>query len=427
MSETGRKQWIVTGALVIGAAATTLAVTAFGNDAAPTADGQEGHDHSAMTAGTQAGPVRLDERAARRIGVTFSTATVAPLSRSVRAVGTVGYDETRLVDVNPKIQGWIERLYVDFTGAEVRRGQPLLRVYSPALVSAQEELILARRLADRAAPGTRAAANAHELLAAARRRLAYWDVPADEIRRIEEEGVADKALVLRAPASGVVVEKSAVEGGRIGPGLTLFRIADLSRVWVEAEVFERDLALLQLGQDAEVSFQALPGETLRGRVSYVYPSVSREARTGRVRLQLANPGLRLKPGMYAEIRVDLPSARERALQVPRSAVIATGERSVVFVRHTDETLVPHEVTPGMAAGDRVEILEGLEPGDQVVSSAAFLVDAESNLGPLLEGMRTDSPKAREETLEGAERPVPESRRSAEQADATHAGHSAQPD
>lgn len=389
---TSRKQWIVAGALVVGAATATFLLSAAGDDAEASALG--GHDHGAMTAVAESRPVRLDERSSERIGVTYATATLAPLDRTVRAVGTVAYDETRLVDVNPKIEGWVERLAVDFTGAHVRRGQPLLEVYSPALVSAQEELILARRLADRAAIDSRAATNARELLEAARRRLSYWDIPGDEIRRIEESGVADKALVLRSPASGIVVEKNVVEGGRIGPGATVFRIADLSRVWVEAEVFERDLSLLRIGQEAIVTFEGFPGETFRGRVTYVYPTVSMEARTGRVRLELANPELRLKPGMYAEIRVDVPRVRDRTLQVPRTAVVNTGERSVVFVRHTDGTLVPHEVTTGLAAGDRIEILSGVEPGDRVVSSAAFLIDAESNLGSVMEGMETDSPKAR---------------------------------
>lgn len=389
---TSRKQWIVAGALVAGAAAVTFLLAGGDDDAEASALGA--HDHGAMTAAVESRPVRLDERSSERIGVTYATATLAPLDRTVRAVGTVAYDETRLVDVSPKIAGWVERLAVDFTGADVRRGQPLLAVYSPALVSAQEELILARRLADRAAADSRAATNARELLEAARRRLSYWDVPEDEIRRIEESGVADKALVLRSPASGIVVEKNVVEGARIGPGATVFRIADLSRVWVEAEVFERDLPLLRVGQEAIVTFEGFPGETFRGRVTYAYPTVSVEARTGRVRLELANPGLRLKPGMYAEIRVDVPGVRDRALQVPRAAVVHTGERSVVFVRHTDGTLVPHEVTTGLASGDRIEILSGVEPGDRVVSSAAFLIDAESNLGSAMEGMETDSPKAR---------------------------------
>lgn len=391
MAMTSKRQWIVAGALVAGAAAVTFL---FGGANRPegVAVAAGGHDHGAMAAAPEAGPVLLDERSSGRIGVTYATASLGPLGRTVRAVGTVTYDETRLVDVNPKISGWVERLLVDFTGAEVRQGQPLLAVYSPALVSAQEELILARRLSDRAAADSRAATNARELLEAARRRLSYWDIPADEIGRIEEEGVADKALVLRSPASGIVVEKNVVEGGTIGPGATVFRIADLSRVWVEAEVFERDLPHLRLGQEAAVSFEAFPGEMFRGRVTYVYPTVSLEARTGRVRLELSNPGLRLKPGMYAAIRMEVPGIRERALQVPRAAVVNTGERSLVFVRHTDGTLVPHEVTTGVVSGDRVEILSGVEAGDRVVSSAAFLIDAESNLGSAMRDMDTDSPK-----------------------------------
>lgn len=381
-----RHQLVLAGVLVGGALAATLFLArAGGSGGADEATAGAGHDHGAAAA-AEARPVRLDERSRSRIGVTYAEATLAPLSRTVRAVGTVTYDETRLVDVSPKISGWVETLYVDFTGDAVRRGQPLLTVYSPSLVSAQEELILARRLADRVAedPGTRAATNAAELLAAARRRLDYWDIPADEIARIERSGVAEKALLLRAPASGIVVEKGVVEGGQIGPGTVAYRIADLSRVWVEAEVFEKDLSLLTLGREARLGFETFPGETFTGTVSYIYPTVSVESRTGRVRIELDNPALRLKPGMYAEIHLETPGAE--ALQVPRSAVIGTGERSVVFVRAADGTLVPREVTTGLASGDRVEVLAGLEPGEVVVSSAAFLIDAESNLGAAMEAL-----------------------------------------
>ena len=349
--------------------------------------GPDGHNHAAMGGGEgdELNPVQLTEREARIIGVTFATVERKPLDRRVRSVGNVAYDETRLTNLNPKIEGWVERLYVDFTGAPVRRGEPLMEVYSPKLVSAQEELILARRLVDQAT-GERARRNAQDLLESARRRLAYWDIPEAEIRRIEAAGEPSKTLTLRAPASGIVVEKNVVEGGRIMPGMDVFKIADLSTVWVEGEVFEKDLSLATVGQRVKVTFQAYPGEVFEGVITYVYPSVDVDSRTGRVRVQLENPGLRLRPGMYANIDLEV-EGHHRGLAVPRTAVLHTGERAVVFVRHGDSgRLVPHEVTTGLVAGSEIEILAGLEEGQQVVSSASFLIDAESNLGASMADM-----------------------------------------
>ncbi len=331
------------------------------------------------TSGQQS-PVVLDAEAARKIGVTYATVEHRALPMFVRTVGTVTYDETRVVTVNPKIAGWVERLFVNFTGAPVREGQPLMEVYSPALVSAQEELLLAVRLARDAGEG-RAAANARELLESSRRRLAYWDVPQEQIRRIEESGEPTKTLTLHAPASGIVVEKNVVEGDRIMPGMTVYRIVDLSRVWVEADVFEKDLGLVRTGQGALVSFEAFPGQTFSGRITYVYPTINIQTRTGRIRLELANPRLDFKPGMYARISLEMIPAGP-TLVVPRSAVIQTGERALVYVSGSDGVLRPREVTPGRTAGRFMELLEGVEAGERVVSSAAFLVDAESKLGTM---------------------------------------------
>jgi Cu(I)/Ag(I) efflux system membrane fusion protein len=353
--------------------------------------GMEGHNHAAMGGGEgdQPSPVSLTDRAARTIGVTFATVERRPLDREVRTVGTVEYDETRLANLNPKIEGWVERLYVDFTGAPVRKGQAMLEVYSPKLVTAQEELILARRLADDA-EGDRARRNAESLLESARRRLAYWDIPTDQIARIEETGRPTKTLTLRSPASGIVVAKNVVEGGRIMPGMDVYEIADLSTIWVEGEVFEKDLALAGEGQAAQVTFQAYPGEVFEGVITYVYPTVSMDSRTGKVRVELQNPGLRLRPGMYANIRLKVPGHHE-GLTVPRTAVLFTGERAVVFVRHDDGVLTPHEVSTGLVAGDDIEILAGLQEGQKVVTSASFLIDAESNLGASMDAMEGSEP------------------------------------
>lgn len=409
-----RKQVVLSIVLLAVAAGAVVAYTQMDGASQDAAGAAQGHDHGAAAATDQASPVRLTAESARRIGVTYATAERAPLPRTLRAVGVVSYDETRLASVNPKIEGWVERLYVDFTGAPVRRGQPLLDIYSPRLVSAQEELILARRLGDGAAgqPGTRAATNAEELVQSARRRLAYWDIPADEIARIEDTGEVRKTLTLRAPAGGIVVEKNVVEGTMIGPGMNVYRIADLSRVWVEAEVFEKDLSLVHLGQHARVTFEAYRGEDFDGVVTYVYPTVSLDARTGRMRLELRNPDLRLRPGMYANVELAVTPSRP-CVHVPRSAVLFTGERAIVFVRSESGTLVPREVTTGLVAGELAEIRAGLAEGEVVVSSATFLIDAESNLGAAMGAMAgmeapgTAEPSAHEGHDQGATAPSPQ--------------------
>ena len=377
-----RNQIIVALAFV-AVAAGTVAVSAYhGAPQGGGSGGMEGHNHAAMGGGaSDPQPVALGADAARKIGVTYASVTRGVLTRTVKAVGIVAYDETRLSTITPKVEGWVERLYVDFTGAPVRAGQPLLDLYSPGLVTAQEELILARRLlAETAgAEGARAQKNALELVASARRRLEWWDIPEGQIQALEERGTVSRTLTLTAPASGTVLEKGVVEGARIMPGMTLFQIVDLSRVWVEAEVFEKDLSLVRLGQHGMVSLEAYPGEMFHGRVTYVYPTVAMESRTGKVRLEIGNPDLRLKPGMYARVELQAPD-REPSLLIPRSAVLFTGERALVFVHQSDGRLHPRDVVVGLTNEEQVEVLSGLEEGDHVVSSANFLIDAESNLG-----------------------------------------------
>jgi len=383
-----RKQIVLSLSLVGASLVAVAAFAVVGGDPG-TNQMPDGHNHAAMTAasGEALRPVRLDPEEARRIGVTYATATRKPFARDITTVGNVTFDETRLKNVNPKIEGWIEDLYIDFTGAAVRVGQPLFSLYSPMLVSAQEELILAKRLVDEAAAGggERAAVNARELLESARRRLRYWDIPEATIRKIEDSGAPQKTIVLNSPADGIVVEKMAVEGARIMPGMDVFRIADISTVWVEGEVFEKDLSLVHLGQTAHITFEAYPGETFTGTVTYLYPTVSVAARTGRVRIELRNPKLRIKPGMYARVHLAARSDRD-ALVIPRSAVHITGQRALVFVRAADGTLQPREIMIGLVAGSDIEVLGGLAEGEVVVTSANFLIDAEANMGTAMEPM-----------------------------------------
>ncbi len=345
------------------------------------------HDHGAVAAGgDSAQRVSLSSDETRRIGVTYAAATLGPLGKDVRTVGQVTFDETRVTVVSPKVDGWVEALHVNYTGQPVRTGEALLAVYSPMLVTAQEELLLAGRLQGGVAGASAdARANTAELLTSARRRLAYWDIPESEIERIERTGKVQRTLTLRAPVSGVVIEKNVSEGQRIMAGDVLYRIADLRTVWVEGEVFEQDLPAVRPGLTVTASFEALPGQEFRGKISYVYPTLDPETRTAKVRVELPNPGVKLKPGMYATLRLT-GTSRPAVLSVPRSAVLSTGERNLVFVRRADGMLQPREVVVGIANDERIEILRGLTAGDTVVASGTFLVDAESNLGTVMGGM-----------------------------------------
>lgn len=334
---------------------------------------------TAKTAGERQS-VHLTSAQARAIGVTYTVVTRGPLSRTVRTVGQVVPAEPNLADITPKIDGFVDRLFVDATGVPVRRGQPLLAIYSPMLVSAQQELLTALHLAqavDSTAP--EAWRNAQDLVAAARRRLAYWDISSEQIDRLERTGEVTKTLTLVAPFDGVVMEKMVVAGQSVMPGMKLYRLASLATVWVEGEVFEQDLALIHVGATARVELAAYPGRTFAGRVSFVLPVIDVQSRTGRVRVVLTNPQRLIKPGMYATLLFDATLGKE-LLSLPAEAVVQTGERNLVFVVAGDGALEPREVTLGGRAGGRIQVLSGVTEGQRVVASANFLVDAESRLG-----------------------------------------------
>lgn len=380
---TRRRSMIVTASL-IGAA--SLAVILFAARDRPKAPAPAStHAHDGTPASSAASPVMISAEAAQRIGVTFAPVTLGPITREIRTVAQVTYDETRVRTISPKIDGWVEQLYVNFNGQSVSAGQALLTVYSPMLVSAQEELLLASRLSRSLADASsEARSGSNDLSAAARRRLEYWDISRAEIDRIERTGQVRKSLTLRSPISGVVIEKNVLGGQKIMSGEALYKVADLSIVWVEGEVFERDLPAVRVGTTVRAEFDALPGEERAGRVSYLYPVLNPETRTARIRVALPNPGMRLKPGMYATIRIEGTAAS--AVSVPRSAVLSTGERNLVFVRRKDGMLEPRPVVIGESTEDRTRIVSGVNVGETVVASATFLVDAESNLGSSLGGM-----------------------------------------
>jgi Cu(I)/Ag(I) efflux system membrane fusion protein len=358
-----------------------------------------GATDTAKTAGERQS-VHLTATQARAIGVTYTVVTRGPLSRTVRTVGQVVPAEPNLADITPKIDGFVDRLFVDATGVSVRRGQPLLAIYSPMLVSAQQELLTALHLAqtvDSTAP--EASRNAQDLVAAARRRLAYWDISTEQIDQLERTGEVTKNLTLVAPFDGVVMEKMVVAGQGVMPGMKLYRLANLSTVWVEGDVFEQDLALIRVGAAVRVELAAYPGRTFAGRVSFVWPMVQEQSRTGRVRVVLANPQGLIKPGMYATLLFDATLGRD-LLSVPAEAVVQTGERNLVFAVASDGSFQPREVTLGGRAGGRIQVLRGVAEGERVVASASFLIDAESRLGSGagmagMPGMNIEQPSKKE--------------------------------
>lgn len=369
----------------LGLAAIAMAVYLVSPNAGRPGSAAGGHNHAAAPVAETAMPVSLSDSDRRRIGVTFSSVERSTLDRLVRTVAQVTYDETRVKQVVPRIDGYVEQLYVNATGQPVIRGQRLFAVYSPMLVTTQQEMLLARRLTEQVAGGTPdAVQGAASLLESARTRLLYWEVPPEVVAEVLRTGVIQRTVTLRSPVSGVVVEKPVLAGQRIMAGEVAYKIVDLSRVWIEGEVFEPDLPSVRVGQRVSAEFPALPGEQRPGRIAYVYPTLNPETRTARVRVEMANPDLRLKPGMYAMFHFS--AATEKVLHVPRSAVLVTGKRTLVFVRDSLGKLIPREVTSGRATDDRVEILHGLREGETVVASATFLVDAESNLGSALGGM-----------------------------------------
>ncbi len=338
-------------------------------------------DHDASPA--DAAPrqaVHLTADQERALGVVYMEVSRRSLERTIRTVGRIEAAEHKIADITPKIDGFVERVFVGTTGETVRRGQRLLALYSPELVAAQEELLTARRLVSSVDPAAaEASRSAQAMLDAARRRLAYWDITQDQIDRLERSGEVTKQLTLVSPVNGVVLEKHVIDGQRVAPGALLYRLADLSEVWVEGDVFEQDIQFVRVGSQAHIEVAAYPGEHLMGEVSFVYPVVDVTSRTNLIRVTLANPDARLKPGMFATIFFDAEVEGE-VVAVPIDAVMVTGERNLVFVRDAESMLQPREVVLGPEAAGFVQILAGLQPGETIVASANFLIDAESRLG-----------------------------------------------
>jgi Cu(I)/Ag(I) efflux system membrane fusion protein/cobalt-zinc-cadmium efflux system membrane fusion protein len=371
------------------------------------------------------GAVKINPGMIQNMGVRTALVERRDLTRVVRAVGRVDYDERLVEHVHIKVQGWIEKLYVKYEGEMVERGQPLLELYSPELVSTQEELLIAARYRDTTAdsPFSDVKRGGDDLFKATRRRLALWDIPERDIDQLLDRGIVRKTLTLYAPASGVVTHLMARRGMEVGSNDNLYTIADLSRVWVYADVYEYELAWIAEGQRGVVELSYLPGVTLEGVVTYIYPYLDPKTRTARVRLELDNPGGVLKPDMFANVSIEAETLKS-VLAVPEEAVIRSGRRNLIVVALGNGRFQPRDVTLGLDTGDGwLEVRDGIRESERVVTSGQFLIDSESKLREAVQKiLAADSDSTGSavatDSADGKEHSVP----NGEIEDAGHEGH-----
>ena len=318
-----------------------------------------------------AGSVILDAARRQLIGVKTGSVVRKEVVVAIRAVGRVAYDETRLTDISLKYRGWLGKVFANYTGISVTKGKPLFTIYSPELLAAQEEFLESLRRAG-AGKGRKST-----LLETARRRLRLWDLTAAQISHLTQTRKPAEYVPILSPVTGTVIEKQVVAGSAVEPGMRLYRIADLSHVWVEADIYETDVPLVQVGQPVELTLAYLPGKTFRGQVAYIYPYLDATTRTGRVRINVPNPDGALKPDMYVNVDFQIPLGEQ--LIVPEEAVIMAGKTNLVFLDRGDGRLQPQKITLGRKAAEEYVVLDGLQEGDSVVTSGNFLIAAESKL------------------------------------------------
>jgi Cu(I)/Ag(I) efflux system membrane fusion protein len=331
------------------------------------------------TAAAVSQTIAIDPVTTQNMGIRTAVVARGPLRRIIRTVGTIDYNETALREVTTKFKGWIEKLYVDTTGQQVHREDPLFEIYSPELYSAQREYLLAIE------QGTNATAGA-SLQASALTKLRFFDISAAQIAELERTGQPSKTLRILAPIDGFVVEKMVVQGQMVDPGMKIYRLADLGSVWVQAQIYEQDLAYVKLGQEATVTLSYLPDREFRGRVTYIYPNVDEKTRTARVRMEFHNPGFFLKPGMFATVQV-AAELDPSVLLVPDMAILRSGEKNTVFVALDGGRFEPRTVTLGpQAENDTYQVLNGLNEGERIVTSGQFMLDSESQLREAIQKM-----------------------------------------
>lgn len=317
------------------------------------------------------------------IGVKTVEVSVKPLQKIVRTVGRIEYDERRLATINTKIEGWIEKLYVDYTGKYVKKGEPLADIYSPELFATQQEYLNVVKWTKQGKEikneriGNLLSKDAEAIVEAAKQRLRLWDITDDQIRKIEETGKPIRTLTVYSPVNGYIVQKTALQGMRIMPGEKLFDVADLSIVWLVSDIYEYELPLIKTGQKANISLSYFPGKEFSSAIDYIYPSLASETRTAKIRFTIPNPGGQLKPQMFTNVEIKINIGNK--LAIPEDAIIDTGTRQIVYVDRGEGYFEPREVMLGLKAEGLREVIMGLKAGEKVASSATFLIDSEAKL------------------------------------------------
>lgn len=325
--------------------------------------------------------IKIDPATVQNIGVKVEEVVKRKLNKVIRTVGKIDYDERRVFSVNTKVMGWVEKLYVDYTGKHVRKGEPLMELYSPELVTTQEEYLQALNYRKKLQQSNleEAKKGATELLESARRRLLYWDIPEREIRALEQRGTPRKTMTIYSPADGIVTEKMVHEGHNVMPGMEMYKIADLSSVWVLADIYQYELQWVKVGQSVDIELSYLPGKPLRGTVTYIYPYLNEETKTAKVRISVRNTStVDLKPDMFATVKIASPISID-AVVVPDQAIIRSGERNIAVIALGGGYFEPRDVKLGAMSEGLVQVLDGIREGEKIVVSSQFLIDSESNL------------------------------------------------
>ncbi|MDP2158377.1 MAG: efflux RND transporter periplasmic adaptor subunit [Nitrospirota bacterium] len=337
----------------------------------------------AAPSNTETPTIDIPEDKHQLIGLKTVVVSLRPLQKVIRTVGRIEYDERRQATVNTKFEGWIEKLHIDYAGKYVRKGDPLADIYSPELIATQQELLNTLKWAARGKDvksetlGSMLSRDADTIVEAARQRLRLWDITDEQIRKIEETGKPVRTLTVYSPVNGYVVQKMALKGMRAMPGEKLFDIADLSSVWIISDVYENEMQLVKEGQSAAISLSYFPGKEFSSKIDYIYPALSGDTRTAKVRFTVPNPGGLLKPQMFTNVEIKIGLGKK--LAIPEDAVIDTGQRQVVYVDHGDGNFEPREVQLGSRVEGFREVLKGLKAGEKIASSATFLIDSEAQL------------------------------------------------
>lgn len=344
-------------------------------------------DEEEATANMPVGTVKVPEGKQQLIGVTTAIVQREPLFRTIRAVAQLTADETKLAHVHLKVTGWIDKVYVDYIGQLVKKGQPLFTLYSPDLVSTEQEYLIARRgkqyLGDSTFPD--ASQGAESLLRSARERLRLWDISDEQIKKLDETGEVTRTLTFYSPITGFVLDRKAFPQTNVTPDMELYSMADLSTIWATAEIYEYEVPYVRVGQKAQMEVSYVTGKTYSGRVTYILPTVDPQTRTVKVRVEFANPKFELKPGMFSEILLKIDYGSQ--IVVPPDAVLDSGDKQTVFVALPDGYFEPREIKTGAKLDDKVIVLSGLKAGEKIVTSGNFLIDSESRLKSAMGGMK----------------------------------------